>query len=84
MRYFRIGLTDVSQDLTTFNTPFGKYKYLRLPMGISSAPEIYQRAMGEMFADIEGVEIIMDDIMIHVPTLEVHNQRLDRGAKNRI
>ena len=78
MGYFQIELTDESQDLTTFNTPFGRYKYLRLPMGVSSAPEIYQRAMGEMFADIDGVEIIMDDILIHAPTLEVHNQRLDR------
>ena len=78
MRYFQIGLTDESQDLTTFNTPFRRYKYLRLPMGISSAPEIYQLAMGEMFADIKGVEIIMDGILIHAPTLEVHNQRLDR------
>ena len=34
--------------------------------------------MGEMFADIDGVEIIMNDILIHAPTLEVHNQRLDR------
>ena len=77
MGYFQIELTDKSQDLTTFNTPFGRYKYLRLPMGISSVPEIYQRAIGETFADINGVEIIMNDILIHMPTLEVHNQRLD-------
>ena len=36
MGYFQIELTNESQDLTTFITPFGRYKYLRLPMGISS------------------------------------------------
>ena len=81
MGYFQMELTDESQDFTTFDMPLGRYKYLRLPMGISSAPEIYQRAMGEMFADIKGVEIIMDDILIHAPTLEVHNQRLDHVLK---
>lgn len=78
MGYFQIALTHESQQLTAFNTPFGRYKYLRLPMGISVAPEIYQRAMSDMFQDIEGVEIIMDDILIHGSTLEIHNQRLKK------
>ena len=76
MGYFQIELSQESQQLTAFNTPFGRYRYLRLPMGVSSAPEIYQRAMSEMFSDFEGVEIIMDDILIHAPTLELHNKRL--------
>ena len=76
MGYFQIELSEESQHLTAFNTPFGRYRYLRLPMGVSSAPEIYQRAMSEMFCDFEGVEIIMDDILIHAPTLELHNKRL--------
>lgn len=70
MGYFQIELDEASQNYTIFNTPFGRYKYRRLPMGITSAPEIYQRAMNDMFGDIEGVEIIMDDILIHGPTIE--------------
>lgn len=46
-------------------------------MGISSAPEIFQRAMHEMFSGIEGVEIVMDDILVHGGTLEEHNRRLE-------
>jgi hypothetical protein len=76
MGYFQIELDDESQNLTVFNTPFGRHKYLRLPMGIKSAPEIYQRAMNDTFGDIEGVDIIMDDILIHGPTTEPHNKRL--------
>ena len=76
MGYFQIELTEESQALTTFNTPFGRYKYLRLPMGISVAPDIYQRAMSELLAGLAGVEVIMDDILIHAPTTEMHNMRL--------
>jgi len=74
MGYFQIELDEDSQNITVFNTPIGRYKYLRLPMGIKSAPEIYQRAMNDTFGDIEGVEIIMDDILIHGPTTETHMQ----------
>ena len=76
--YFQIGLDQESQKLTAFNTPFGRYMYKRLPMGISAAPEIYQRAMHDMFAEIDGVEIVMDDILVHAPTTEIHDQRLER------
>ena len=47
-------------------------------MGISSAPGIYQCAMNELFNDLEGVEIIMDDILVHAPTMKLHNQRLEK------
>ena len=38
-----------SSYLTTFSTPFGRYRYKRLPMGISSAPELYQQAMNDIY-----------------------------------
>jgi hypothetical protein len=76
--YFQLELDEKSSHLVVFNTPFGRYRYKRLPMGISSAPEIYQRAMNELFSDIEGVEIVMDDILIHGPTIDVHDQRLKK------
>ena len=30
---------------TTFNTPFGSYRWLRMPFGNSSVPEVWQRSM---------------------------------------
>ncbi len=42
-----------SSLLTTMNTPLGQYRWLNLPFGIKSAPEMYQRAMDDM---LEGME----------------------------
>ena len=41
--YWQMQLHENSQKLTTFITPFGRYFCKRLPFGISSAPEIFQR-----------------------------------------
>ena len=81
MGYFQIALDEKSQDYTIFSTPFGRFKYLRLPMGVKSAPEIYQRAMNEMLHAIDGVEVIMDDILVHGPTIEDHNKKLKEVFK---
>ena len=45
MGYFQLELDEQWQPLTYFITPFGRYMYKRLPMGITAAPELYQRAM---------------------------------------
>ena len=44
--YHQCPLDEASQDLTTFLTPFGRFKYLRAPYGISSISEHYNRRMG--------------------------------------
>ena len=54
-----------SSFLTTFWTPFGRYRYLRLPQGISSAPEEYQRRQNEILDGLQGVEVIADDILCY-------------------
>lgn len=41
--FFQIKLDEASSYLTTFWTPFSRYRYLRCQFGISSAPEEYMR-----------------------------------------
>ncbi len=45
-------------------------------MGLKSSPEIYQRAMEDIFGDMEGVEIIMDDLLIHAVNMAIFIRRL--------
>ena len=58
---------------TTPPLPFGHYCFRRLPFGIISAPEHFQRRMSEILADLEGVVGLMDDILIYGETQEQHD-----------
>ena len=74
--FYQIKLDEESAKLCTFNTPFGRYRFHRLPFGICSAPEIYQKVMNQIFDDIEGVEVIVDDLLIWGENEEQHDARL--------
>ena len=63
--YHQIELDNESADLTCFNSPFGRYRYLRMPFGISCASDVFQIKGEQIFGHIEGVEIIADEILIH-------------------
>ena len=76
--FMQIALDEESSYLTTFATPFGRYRYRRLPYGISSAPEVFHKRIADMFGDIDGVETFIDDILIQAPTEEQHDDRLRR------
>ena len=58
-------LDQESQPLTTFITPFGRYKYLHAPYGISSISEHYDRRMAEAFTGLTGFRRVVDDIIIY-------------------
>ena len=69
-------LDESSRKLTTFLTPFGRYCYNRLPFGISSAPEIFSRAMSGLLTGIDNVICHMDDILVHGADAESHDRTL--------
>ena len=56
----------------------GRYKCNRLPFGVKSAPEVYQRTMEELFGDIEGCDVIVDDLLVWARNDEEHDQYLIR------
>ena len=68
--FWQIPLDRESALLTTFITPFGRYCFHRLPFGITSAPEHFQRRMSDLLAGLEGVVCMMDDILIHGRSME--------------
>lgn len=74
--FWQMPLDEESRLLTTFVTPFGRFCFNRLPFGISSAPEIFQRTMTSILEGLEGVVCHMDDILIHGPTQESHDSRV--------
>lgn len=72
--FLQIKLNEKSSYLTTFNTPIGRYRWLCLPFGIKSAPEIFQHIMDQMLEGIEGAAAVMDDILIEGRDVEHHDQ----------
>ena len=63
--FWQVPLDDASSRLTTFNTPVGRYRWLRMPFGISSAPEEFQKRMNDTFGDIKGTAVIADDLLVY-------------------
>lgn len=75
--YYQILLDKKSRKLTTFITPFGRFCFNRLPMGLSSSGEHFQKQMSEILERIDGVCNLMDDILIFGANKEEHDERLE-------
>ena len=75
--FWQLKLDEESSLLCTFNTPIGRYRFTRLPFGVKCAPEIFQRTMDQMVEDLDGVEVIMDDVII-AGDESTHDERLQR------
>ena len=61
--FWHVPLDEPSSQLTTFHTPFGRYWWLRMPFGISSAPEVFQRRIHELIEGLHGVKVVADDFV---------------------
>ena len=62
--FYQIPLSDRASYLCTMATPKGRYRFLRLPFGLKSAPEVYLQVMSDLFGDIPGVIIYFDDFLV--------------------
>ena len=75
--FWQIPLDEESSVLTTFATPFGRYRYTRMPFGIHSAQEVFHKRLNDLFQDPHGVETDIDDILVWGRTVEEHDGRLE-------
>ena len=86
--YHQCPLDQESQLLTTFITPFGRFKYTRAPYGISSISEHYDRRMYEAFQGLSSFHRIVDDIVIYDSDATQHaahvREFLNRCAEKKI
>ena len=74
--FWQIPLAEKSRLLTTFITPFGLYCFNKLPFGISSAPEHFQKRMSTILEGLEGILCQIDDILIFGSDQKQHDERL--------
>ena len=74
--HWAIPLSKESSILTTFQTPYGRCRYLRILFGICSAHEVFQKKMDRIFEGLPVVHFIVDDILVAGSTVEEHDDRL--------
>ena len=72
--YWHVELHHESSLMCTFNTPFGRYRFKRLPFGINVSQDIFQRKLDDIYKKIPNVTGIADDIIVFGSTEEEHDQ----------
>ena len=87
--YWQIPVDEASSRLLTFSTPFGRFRYTRMPYGISSASDVCQKYISEVISHIDGAINSQDDILIwghtkdelKTRTIKVFEAILESGMK---
>lgn len=80
--YWSVPLDADSQLLTTFNSPFGRFCFKRLPFGLKTSQDVFQHAMDQLLDGLPGVISIADDIVVHGTSREDHDRNI-HGLMNR-
>ena len=55
-----------------FNSPFGKYEYIKVPFGLAQAPAYFQELMTGILKDFDFAIAYLDDIIIFSRTPQEH------------
>ncbi len=76
--YFQIELDMESRALTTFLTPRGRFRFTRAPMGLASSSDEYCQRTDQVLEGIEGIQKIVDDILIYGSSYEQLLERLEQ------
>ena len=76
--FWHLELDHKSSMLTTFATPCGRYRWLRLPLGLSISSEVFQKHLHQALEGVPGVKCIADDFLIHGTSDADHESNLRR------
>ena len=74
--YWSVQLDEDSQLLTTFQTPYGRYCFTRLPFGLKVSQDIFQLKMDQILENVKGATGISDDVVVYGKTEEEHDESL--------
>lgn len=76
--YLHCTLDEQSSYLTTMSTPFGRYRWLRMPFGLNVSSEIFQKRLIQALDGLQGVHCNADDVIIH----GINDAEHDKNLKN--
>lgn len=81
--FWQLPIHEEDRKYTCFITPFGRFVFNRLPYGLNSSTEIFQRKLKELLTDISGVFVDIDDMLIYAENDAKHDETL-REVMDRI
>ena len=64
--YHHITLDKPSIPKTAFNSPFGKFEYVKVPFSLAQAPAYFQELMTGILKDFNFAIAYLDDIIIFI------------------
>ena len=70
--YHHIPLDKSSIPKTAFNSPFGKYQYVKVPFRLAQAPAYFHELMTSILKDFPFAIAYLDDIIIFSKTPQEH------------
>ncbi|XP_026331519.1 uncharacterized protein LOC113238882 [Hyposmocoma kahamanoa] len=72
--YWQIKIKEEDEDKTAFITPFGIYKFKRMPFGLRNAPATFQRLIDRFRVNLEHIKMLayLDDLIIFSSTFNDH------------
>ncbi|KAL1446090.1 hypothetical protein WDU94_005684 [Cyamophila willieti] len=76
--FWMVPIDEESSNLCVFATPFGRYRYLRLPFGLNVSSEVFQNVISTIYENEDGVEPYIDDIIVCGKTVEEHDEKLEK------
>ena len=76
---WHVELDDKSSRLTKFNSPIGRFQWRRLPFGLCSAPEEFQRRLNHALEGLNGILPIHDDVLIYGKGATIEEDHDDRS-----
>ena len=77
--YHHIPLDKSSIPKTAFNSPFGKYEYVKVPFGLAQAPAYFQELMTGILKDFNFAIAYLDNIIIFSRTVEEHLSHIKKA-----
>ena len=77
--FFQIGISADTAKYTAFNTCYGTYKFMRLPMGLRQSPNVFQLLMDKILKGLTFVSVLcyLDDVCICSSSFSKHLQDID-------
>ncbi|XP_006811648.1 uncharacterized protein LOC100366641 [Saccoglossus kowalevskii] len=80
--YWNVKLDEESSVLTTINTPFGRYRFLRMPFGLRMIQDVFQFKVDEAYRNCKGAIGIADDIQVYGSNETDHDLHLHEAMED--